>query len=138
VEKGISIGGIVFEVEGYRCRIEERPVVTVSTLINLAASRAVTGPIDRRFYVGAVAIRKDGAIVTARNELVEIPTYPGHAEARLMRKAGYGAIVFVARVLRNGDLALAKPCPRCQSVMRNHGVKKVYYTTYNEVESMRL
>tara|TARA_R110000765_G_scaffold305984_1_gene399854 strand:+ start:171 stop:530 length:360 start_codon:yes stop_codon:yes gene_type:complete len=53
-----------------------------------------------------------------------------HAEADALRNAGYsfGAKLFVARVTRGGNLALAKPCSRCMGTIREHGIKKVYYT----------
>ena len=39
-----------------------------------------------------------------------------------------GAELFVARVTRGGNLALAKPCSRCMETIGDHGIKKVYYT----------
>ena len=39
-----------------------------------------------------------------------------------------GAKLFVARVTRGGNLALAKPCSRCMDTIMEHGIKKVYYT----------
>ena len=36
--------------------------------------------------------------------------------------------VAVARVLANGDWALARPCKNCQTCMKRKGVKRVYYT----------
>jgi deoxycytidylate deaminase len=53
-----------------------------------------------------------------------------HAEVDALRNAGDtdGAKLFVARVTRGGNLALAKPCSRCMETIRDHGIKKVYYT----------
>ena len=36
--------------------------------------------------------------------------------------------VVVFRKTRNGEIALAKPCPACEKAMRDLGIKKVYYT----------
>lgn len=83
----------------------------------------------RRAIVGAVARRRDGKLVQSRNGSVCSPHAPAHAEARLMRKAGNGSIVAVARVLKNGEPAMAKPCPRCMAILRSKGVVCVTYTT---------
>lgn len=82
----------------------------------------------RNFRLAAVAIREDGTAVQSTNLMVNVPQLRGHAEARVMLKAGWGSTVYVARVLKNGDLALSKPCRHCERLMRARGVKKVYYT----------
>jgi len=104
------------------------------------AIRAAKPSCDRRgFFVGAVAVRKDGAVVSTRNSPTRIPSHSAHAEVRLMRKAGMGSIVFVARVLRDGRWALAKPCLKCQSLLKNKKVKKVYFTVKDgEYDSMNV
>lgn len=87
---------------------------------------------NRKAFIGAVSIRKDGTLVYSRNggnphSQGRMPSV--HAEARVLRKSGYGATVYVARVLRNGQFALAKPCGYCQAVLRARKVEMVYYTT---------
>ncbi len=42
-----------------------------------------------------------------------------------------GATIYVARYNRNGELALARPCSRCEKLIRQCGIRKVYYTTSN-------
>lgn len=84
---------------------------------------------DRRtFFVGAIAIRKDGVMVKARNEATHEPMPACHAEARVCKKIDVGSTVFVARAMANGCLALAKPCKRCQAILRSHKVNKVHYS----------
>lgn len=85
----------------------------------------------RKAFLGAVAIRRDGVLVYSRNSSLQDPDkrFPhAHAERRLMRKSGYGATVYVSRVLRDGHLALAKPCGYCMAALRAYGVEMVYYT----------
>jgi tRNA(Arg) A34 adenosine deaminase TadA len=82
----------------------------------------------KNFLLGCIAKRKDGAFVRSRNSTMRDPTPEGHAEARVLKKAGHGAILWVARVTRDGAWKMAKPCEKCQALIRNHGVKKVYYT----------
>lgn len=85
---------------------------------------------DKNFLLGCVALRKDGAYVYSVNEtVVQEKTPSAHAEARALRKAGNGAILWVARVLKDGKTwALAKPCKTCSSLIENKKVQKVYYT----------
>ena len=40
-----------------------------------------------------------------------------------------GATVYVARVNKKGDLRLAKPCHRCEVIMRKAGIKYCWYST---------
>ena len=98
----------------------------------------------RTFWLGAVAVRRDGAIVKSPNGPVNnLERYrtskhykkciAAHAEARVLRKAGRGAVIFVARVQReSGRFTIAKPCDNCQTMLRSYGVKKVYYTVDND------
>ena len=39
------------------------------------------------------------------------------------------ASVYVYRQHKNGTLGLARPCPRCMKLIKQCGIKKVYYTT---------
>jgi len=99
----------------------------------------------RNFYVGAVGIRSDGAVVSATNGPAVLNekekskgrkhSFPqAHAEYRLCRKLDVGAIVFVYRVKRGSKkVGKARPCEDCQRVLRAVGVSKVYYTI-NEFE----
>lgn len=57
-----------------------------------------------------------------------------HAEMSALINAGAssrlaGASIYVYRELFNGDLALARPCVACISILRRYGIKKMYYTT---------
>ena len=83
---------------------------------------------EKHFLLGAVAIREDGAIVTATNIRTQDREHSAHAEFRTLRKAGAGAILYIARIDRYGCWAMAKPCPKCQVLIKNKRVKKVYYT----------
>ena len=97
--------------------------------IELAAETAAAGTDGRSYFIGAVAQRRDGAIVRSRNLLTRVPVHSAHAEARLCKKIDLGSTVYIARVLRTGATALAKPCPKCHALLRSKGVKKVFFTT---------
>ena len=86
------------------------------------------GDIKRNYLLAAVVKRNDGALVVSPNALTKEPEPNAHAEARALRKADSGSTLYVARVLRDGGWALARPCKRCQALIRSMRVRKVYYT----------
>ena len=54
-----------------------------------------------------------------------------HAEYVAIRDAGEkarGATIFVARVNKNGDDLLSKPCDNCQKLIVESGIKSVIFT----------
>ena len=92
---------------------------------------------DKRAHaVGAVAIRRDGAVVQSRNGSAQEPIPEAHAEFRVLRKAGRGAIVYVARVRKDGSLGLARPCERCQTLIKQLDAEVYYVTDDGEVERL--
>lgn len=58
-----------------------------------------------------------------------------HAEVDAIRKAirsgseTFGSSLYVARILKNGTPAMAKPCPGCQRAIIAFGIKEVEWTT---------
>lgn len=110
----------------------------IFSLLNQASDIGRSGDPRRHFYLGAIGIRKDGKIVSARNSPTMHRHPMSHAEARLARKLTPNSIVFVARNTKNGNTAMSKPCRTCQRILKNAGVKKVYYTTSQGFEMMKL
>lgn len=106
-------------------------------MIKQGVSFTLAGDQNRAFWLGAVGVRKDGAIVRARNEKTKVPTPCAHAEARLCKKLGKDSpMVIVVRLLRDGNLAMAKPCPNCERALKRHRVKKVFYSTENGIQML--
>lgn len=86
--------------------------------------------------MGAVVVHK-GKIVGAgcnRAHSTGTPLDGDHAEkvALYNTTARYrnGSTVYVGRLTRNNEIALAKPCGMCQTVMRKMGVKYVWYSSH--------
>lgn len=103
---------------------------------------------DCRFKHGAI-IRKAGHTISVGiNYGVNDPKYLDdevavdhaavHAEVAALnacRKVDLrGASIYVARVLKNGEPRMSKPCENCQKALKERGVKKVYYTIDNSME----
>ena len=55
------------------------------------------------------------------------------------RSVTQGADVYVARINKEGDARISKPCSMCEAAMRHVGVRRVYYTNESgKIERMRL
>ncbi len=56
-----------------------------------------------------------------------------HAEVRAVLKAGRKdircATIFIFRSNKNGKIGMAKPCTLCEALLRDKGIKNVFYTT---------
>jgi tRNA(Arg) A34 adenosine deaminase TadA len=94
------------------------------------AARTATSKDDRRaFFLGAIGIRNDGAMVKAMNSPSENKNRYIHAEYRLSRKLDYNAEVYVARVrMDNYEFGMARPCEACRKALRTRRVRRVFYT----------
>lgn len=108
----------------------------------LAVAISSEGTGKRNSYrLGAVLFDRIGKIVAAKtNSKKTHPTlsrytdYPYlHAESACVIGHGMdncgGLSLMVVRVLRDGTIALSKPCDVCQAVMARSGLEDVYYTT---------
>lgn len=73
----------------------------------------------RSYTLGSVGVRTDGAIVQSTNGWSVGPNPRMHAESRLLRKLGRGGRLYVARVRRDGSIAMAKPCKGCALMLRH-------------------
>ena len=103
-------------------------------LLHVAARIAtdLRGKQRQGYYLAAVGVRRDGALVRATNKARlangYLPVPSTHAEARLCRKLDAGAEVYVARVVGDGSWAMSRPCERCRLALVARRVRRVYYT----------
>lgn len=100
------------------------------------ASQVADLSVDRcrKSFLGAVAERRDGVLVYSRNGSTLNPIGVNatmHAEKRVLRKSGYGAKIYVARVKKDGSLAMAKPCSKCMPALKAMGVEMVFWSISN-------
>ena len=89
-----------------------------------------------------------GAILVYRNSIVSIgmnsyKTHPLmaartswpflHAEQNAIIRAGLdnceGLDLYIARVLKNNTLAMSKPCKVCIKLIKDVGIRNIYYST---------
>lgn len=100
--------------------------------LEMAAAEAVKNQDGRHYLVGCVAIRGDGAMVRASNGPTPVPTREMHAEYRVSKKLDYDAVVYVARVLKDGSFGMAMPCASCLKALKTKRVQKIFFTISSE------
>ncbi|MFE3585814.1 tRNA-specific adenosine deaminase [Streptomyces vinaceus] len=98
-----------------------------------------------RYKVGAVLAKGGRVLSHASNRRrnspwVDFKNATFHAEVALLRRycPPPGAVVYVARIDRRGQPALARPCTRCQQVLANHGITLVHYTARHGHATLRI
>lgn len=95
--------------------------------LKIAAEAAKRGE-PRNFYLGCVGIRNDGAMVFSNNTKTQQPLIETHAEFKIAKRLTPESTLYVARILRNGSFAMAKPCKLCFRTLRARGVETIFYT----------
>jgi len=101
-----------------------------------------------KFRLGAVLAYRNQVLSTGHNDMAK--THPLqqkyaknisfalglHAEVDaclgVPKTDLYGADLYVARILKNGKIAMAKPCRICQRFILDVGIRRVYYSFSNE------
>lgn len=136
----MSVHNFDYRMNLYRKEIQasSMPKHLITAALN---SLPTTDDDNRNFWLGAVGIRHDSAIVHSRNGSIscdrsfkrheKLPSL--HAEGRLIRKIGtFGKAIFVSRISRlDGSFAMALPCRMCSTIIISRNIEKVYYTVNN-------
>lgn len=98
-----------------------------------------------KIQMGAVVIHKNK--IVGRGHNFTLSTGKKHADGKHAEIAAIGnttarfrkdSIVLVCRINRSGDIRLAKPCAKCQTIMKKIGIRKVIYSTNFGWEKMFL
>lgn len=94
--------------------------------------------------MGAVIIRKNKIVGRGHNIVCSTgDVYDGiHAEISAINnvtaKYRKNGILVVGRVNKNNELAMAKPCKRCETVLKKLGIKRVWYSDHTGWQRMDL
>lgn len=97
-----------------------------------------------KWPLGAVVVSRGKIVGRGYNRVYSTgTTLDGiHAEINALQNtlAWYrkGSTVYVCRMKKSGELALAKPCEKCQHVMKKMGVSRAWYTNEGRWEKMDL
>jgi deoxycytidylate deaminase len=91
----------------------------------------------QKVKMGAVIVRNGKPVSVGCNQGKSHPNAPVcglHAEANAIRYAGKtnlrGSSIFVYRERKDGKLGMARPCEDCMKVLKENGIKWIFYTTY--------
>ena len=89
--------------------------------------------------MGCVIVKKNRVISKGFNKLKthpksQFPYKTTHAEFHAIIRCWdpddlKGASAYIYRSLKNGENAMAKPCPSCLKTLQEFGITEVYYTT---------
>ena len=95
--------------------------------------------VGAALYNGSVLMSAKANSYKTHPKLLPFTNYPHlHAEQAVILSVGFnqchGTTLFVSRVLKDGNIAMAKPCEVCQELIRYAGVRRVFYTTENSIE----
>lgn len=120
------------------------PYFTTNHYMMLAIAEAMTNDIYKLPKLGAVLITKNKSVYFGRNRRKSHPLQAkfGNTPDSIYLHAEMDAIVnairdgadlrwaslYVARVLRTGGVALAKPCAGCQRAIVHFGIENVEWT----------
>ena len=104
---------------------------------------AMTGTgvgMKSRFRLGAVLVHKNNIVAVGTNSYKTHPlmaprtAWPFlHAEQHCIIRAGVenceGLDLYIARVKKDNNLALSKPCSVCAELIMDVGIKRTFYST---------
>lgn len=102
-------------------------------IANLTVRIAKRKRLDNsRFRLAAVIAQGSRVFAFGINTNKPPGTIPSsiHAEDACLRRVPVmnGGDLYVARVLANGNISMAKPCPACMEIIKNHGIDTIHYT----------
>ncbi len=104
----------------------------------------------RNYKLGAVLFDKKGKVISvASNSYRTHPVWAKYTEFPFLHAESHAIIrrgldncsslsLLVVRTLANGNLSMATPCQQCQTLIRDAGIKNVYYSNWNgEIECLK-
>lgn len=114
------------------------------------AAKAISKLSDHRCKIGCVVVKSHKVISSGHNSQVKHHARqakvdkeyfndpkalgPVHAEFDALNYLinqhidTNGAHLYVYRALQNGEVAIARPCPRCMALIKSCGIRKIHYT----------
>ena len=127
--------------------------ITKSHRAYFKAARAVSELSDfKQYHIGAVAVYKHKIISSGCNSMKTNPTqkrlnahrfsvdtpHTIHAEIACLlplisrKDINFSDVsLYIYREYKNGKPAISRPCPSCMALMRQLGIKKLYYSGDN-------
>jgi dCMP deaminase len=111
-------------------------------------ARKISKQSTHKFQIGAVLVKKNKILSIGYNQADKThPKSPHpfktiHAELdcilQISEEDVINTSIYIYREHANGELANAKPCIYCHGLLKNLGIKKVYYTDKNSISCLEL
>lgn len=109
-------------------------------------AKLISKQSEYKIQLGAVIYKSSKPISFGFNYLKTHPIFAKefgsiHAEISAILKAQTdltGASIYVYREFKDGSLANAKPCSDCMKAIITSGITRIYYTTNNGYEEIKL
>lgn len=114
------------------------------------AAEGISQLSNHRCKVGCVVVRGHRVISSGHNSASKTHAFQARLDKKFFKCecAGYlhaetdaliplikegvdlsGASIYVYRKLKDGCMGMARPCPRCMSVIKRCGIRQINYTT---------
>lgn len=93
-----------------------------------------------RYHHGCIIVNKNTIVGFGYNQLKSHPKSPNrykqiHAEFHAMLGVStddlFGSVVYVYRENKSGKIGMSKPCPDCERLLYQSGIKQIFFTTDN-------
>jgi deoxycytidylate deaminase len=135
------------------------PELSRKERIFFKAAKTVSELSDHRFQLGCIVVDKHRIISSGHNSKTKCHRLqaeldqkyfgteskgPVHAELDALlpllnrRTELSNAILYIYREDKQQHLAMARPCPRCMSLIKKCGIKKIKYTTYDGIATEKI
>lgn len=122
----------------------EKSFKNVSEILRIARKESEKSDVVRAKLSALLIDNKGHIVCRAFNYKRDLDKSNGkftvHAEEALIakwRQSFKGYTLFVYRRMAKG-FGMAKPCPKCQELIKKAEVEEVYYTTYDNFEKLIL
>lgn len=110
----------------------------IDRMIDKAVDAASLSVGVRRATVGAILTRGSRILAVAANSYRNTPGSTSrehlswHAEVAVIKmvRDTVGAQLYVARVLRTGEISMSRPCETCITEIKLAGISRVFYTSW--------
>ena len=112
-----------------------------------AARKAAGRGLHKRHRLGAVLVNRSGQVISHGYNSHKTHPQMGfktlHAEISALIGCRYKDIqhssMYVIRLNAKDEPAMSKPCPTCRAILREYGVREVYYTNREgQLEKIKL
>ena len=123
------------------------------------AARAVSELSDHHFQLGCIVVDHHRIISSGHNSRTKCHRLQAELDQKFFGTTSNGpvhaevdallplinkhtdlsnATLYIYREDKSQNTAMARPCPRCMSLIKKYGIKKIKYTTYDGIATEKI